>query len=111
MRVTNWMLVNTAIRELEDLRTQYAKAQKKVYGRVLERPSDGPQRVIEAIDRNGMKVKLERVQRAAMDAREWLSIAETSLTAMYEDLQAAYETMIQFGSPANQEDTARKNLA
>ncbi len=111
MRVTNWMLVNTAIRELEDLRTQYAKAQKKVYGRVLERPSDDPQRVIEAIDLNGMKVKLERVQRAAMDAREWLSIAETSLAAMYEDLQAAYETMIQFGSPANREDTARKNLA
>lgn len=111
MRVTNWMLVSTAIRELEDLRAQYAKAQKKVYGRALERPSDDPQRVIEAIDLTGMKVKLERAQRAATDAKEWLSIAETSLTAMSEDLQAVYETMIQFGSPANQEPTARQNLA
>lgn len=111
MRVTNWMLVSTAIRELEDLRAQYAKAQKKVYGRALERPSDDPQRVIEAIDLTGMKVKLERAQRAATDAKEWLSIAETSLTAMSEDLQAVYETMIQFGSPANQESTARENLA
>ena len=111
MRVTNWMLVNTAIRELEGLRAQYAKAQKRVYGRALERPSDDPQRVIEAIDLTGMKVKLERAQRAATDAKEWLSIAETSLTSMAEDLQAAYETMIQFGSPANQEPTARENLA
>lgn len=111
MRVTNWMLVNTAIRELEGLRSHYAKTQKKVYGRALERPSDDPQRVIEAIDLTGMKVKLERAQRAATDAKEWLSIAETSLTAMAEDLQAVHETMIQFGSPANQEPTARENLA
>lgn len=111
MRVTNWMLTNTALRELEGLRAAYAKTQKKVYGRSLERPSDDPQRVIEAIDLTAMKVKLERAQRAATDAKEWLSIAETSLTAMAEDLQAAQETMIQFGSPANQEAAARENLA
>mgnify|MGYP000848384908 FL=1 len=111
MRVTNWMLLNTAVRELDDLRAQYAKAQKKVYGRSLERPSDDPQRVVEAIDLTAMKVKLERAQRAATDAKEWLSIVETSLTAMAEDLQAAQETMIQFGSPANQEPSAKQNLA
>ncbi len=111
MRVTNWMLMRTAVRELDALRTHYAKAQKKVYGRTLERPSDDPQRVIEAIDLTAMKVKLERAQRAATDAKEWLSIAETSLAAIAEDLQAAQETMIQFGSPANQESTARENLA
>lgn len=111
MRVTNWMLTNTALRELEGLRSAYAKTQKKVYGRALERPSDDPQRVIEAIDLTAMQVKLERAQRATTDAKEWLSIAETSLTAMAEDLQAAQETMVQFGSPANQEPTARENLA
>lgn len=111
MRVTNFMLLNTAIQDMEHLRAQYAEAQKAVYGRSLERPSDDPARVVEAIDLTGMKVKLERAQRAATDAKEWLSIAETSVAAMGEHLQSVEETMIQFGSPANQEPSARENLA
>lgn len=111
MRVTNWMLVNTAIRELEGLRYQYAQAQKKVYGRSLERPSDDPRKVVEAIDLTAMQIRLERAQEAATDAKEWLSVAETSLASIIEDLQSVQATMIQFGSPANQESTARQNLA
>lgn len=111
MRVTNYMLLRTAIQDMEHLRSQYAEAQKAVYGRSLERPSDDPARIVEAIDLTGMKVKLERAQRAATDAKEWLSIAETSVAAIGEHLASAEETMIQFGSPANQEPQARESLA
>ncbi|MFZ5814019.1 MAG: flagellin [Bacillota bacterium] len=111
MRVTNWMLLNSAIYDLEALKEKYANAQKAVNGRSLERPSDDPQRVVEAMDLAGVKVRLERAQRAGEDAREWLSITETSLSTMIDHLQSAEEIAIQAGSPASNEPTALANLA
>lgn len=111
MRVTNWMMMNSAIYDLEALKDKYAKAQKAVNGRSLERPSDDPRRVVEAMDLSGAKVRLERAQRAGEDAREWLSVTETSLSAIIDQLQAAEEIAIQAGSPGMQEPTARVNLA
>ncbi|MFZ5826804.1 MAG: flagellin [Bacillota bacterium] len=111
MRVTNWMLLNSAIYDLSALREKYANAQKAVNGRSLERPSEDPQRVVEAMDLAGLKVRLERAQRAGEDAREWLSVTETSLSAMIDQLQSAQEIAIQAGSPASNEPTALANLA
>lgn len=111
MRVTNWMLMNSAIYDLATLKEKYANAQKAVNGRSLERPSDDPQRVVEAMDLAGVKVRLQRAQRAGEDAREWLSITETSLSAMIDHLTAAEETAIQAGSPALKEPSALDNLA
>ncbi len=42
MRVTNSMLLNQALFDLEGLREKYAKAQAAVNGRALERPSEDP---------------------------------------------------------------------
>lgn len=111
MRVTNWMLLNSAIYDLAHLKEKYANAQKAVNGRSLERPSDDPQRVVEAMDLAGMKVRLERAQRAGEDAREWLAVTETSLSAMIDQLISVEEIAVQVGSPAMQEANARENLA
>lgn len=111
MRVTNWMLLSSAIYDLDSLREKYANAQKAVNGRSLERPSDDPQRVVEAMDLAGVRVRLQRAQRAGEDAREWLSITETSLTSMIDQLQSAEEIAIQAGSPASLEPNARESLA
>ncbi|MBP2017017.1 flagellar hook-associated protein 3 FlgL [Symbiobacterium terraclitae] len=111
MRVTNWMLLNAAIYDLGALREKYALAQRKVNGRSLERPSDNPRAVVEAIDLMGAKVRFERAQEAISQAKEWLSAGETRLTTMLDLLQSVRETAVQFGSPASLEPSARENLA
>ncbi|MBY6277489.1 hypothetical protein [Symbiobacterium thermophilum] len=111
MRVTNWMLLNSAVYDLGVLRERYAEAQRKVNGRSLERPSDDPRGVVEAIDLMNTKVRLERAQESISQAKEWLTATESSLNTMIDLLQSAYETGIQYGSPASLEPSAAKNLA
>ncbi len=111
MRVTNWMLLNSAVYDLGVLRERYAEAQRKVNGRSLERPSDDPRGVVEAIDLMNTKVRLERAQESISQAKEWLTATESSLNTMIDLLQSAYETGVQFGSPSSYEPSAAKNLA
>lgn len=111
MRITNTMMTNSALADLQTLRKQLADAQALVNGRALERPSDDPQRVVEAIDLTAMKVRLERAQRSGEDATQWLKASENSLTSMIEELQNARETIVQAGSPANLDTEAREGLA
>lgn len=111
MRVTNWMLLNAAVYDLGALREKYMVAQKKVNGRTLERPSDNPRAVVEAIDLMGAKVRFERAQEAISQSKEWLAAAETSISTMLDLLQSAHETAVQFGSPASLEPAAAENLA
>lgn len=111
MRVTNNMLLNAAIYDLDKLRESYAKAQAKVNGRSLERPSDDPVRVVEAIDLTGAQMRLERAQRSAEDASEWLAVTETSLSKLIDQVAAAKETAMQAGAPSSLEETARESLA
>lgn len=111
MRVTNSMLLSSSMADLDTLREKYAKAQNAVNGRVLERPSEDPQRVVEAMDLSGAKLRVERYKRSAEDAREWLSVAENSISAMIDKLQGAREVALQSGSPANLSPEAREGLA
>lgn len=111
MRVTNAMIMGQAMYDLEILRRRYAKAQSSVNGRGLERPSDDPQRVAEAMDLSGMKLRLERAQRSGEDAKEWLLITENSLSAMVDRLQAAREIAVQTGGSAGLDDLSREGLA
>lgn len=111
MRVTNAMLTSQAMTDLEALRRKFAKAQAGVNGRALERPSEDPQRVVEAMDLSGMKLRIERAQRSGQDAREWLRVAENSLSAMIDRLQGAREAAIQAGNPTSQDADAREGLA
>ncbi|HWI63608.1 MAG TPA: flagellin [Symbiobacteriaceae bacterium] len=111
MRVTNAMMMNQALYDLGNLRNKYAKAQAGVNGRSLERPSEDPQRVVEAMDLSGGKIRLERSLRSGQDAREWLSVAETHLTSMIDQLQSAKEYATQVGGPGSLDPTAREALA
>lgn len=111
MRVTNAMMMNQALKDLGGLREKYAKAQAAVNGRALERPSEDPQRVVEAMDLSGMKIRLERSKRAGEDATEWLSVTETRMTAILDRLQGARESVIQSGSTGTLEPGARESLA
>ncbi|MDF2627634.1 MAG: flgL [Symbiobacteriaceae bacterium] len=111
MRVTNAMMTSQALTDLETLRRKFAKAQAGVNGRALERPSEDPQRVVEAMDLSGMKLRIERAQRSGQDAREWLRVGENSLSAMIDRLQGAREAALQAGSPTSQDADAREGLA
>jgi flagellar hook-associated protein 3 FlgL len=111
MRVTNYMLINRAMSDLDGLRARYRKAQDAVNGRALERPSEDPQRVAEAMDLSGMKMRFERAQRAGQDAREWLSVVENALTAVIDRLEAAREVAVQAGSPVAMTAEGRESLA
>ena len=111
MRVTNAMMMNQALYDLGNLRSKYAKAQAGVNGRALERPSEDPQRVVEAMDLSGTKLRLERSMRSGQDAREWLSVAETHMTAMIDQIQSAKEYAVQVGSPATFDAVGREALA
>lgn len=111
MRVTNAMLLSQAMYDLNGLRQKYAKAQSAVNGRALERPSDDVQRVVEAMDLSGAKLRLERSQVAGQDAREWMSVVENGLTTMIETLQNAREVAVQGGSPSSRDPDAHQALA
>lgn len=110
MRVTNTMMTRQALHDMEGLRSKYSKAQAAVNGRALERPSDDPQRVVEAMDLSGAKLRLQRSMRSGEDAREWLSMTETGMNAMVDQLQAARELAVQAGSPSL-DGTARESMA
>ncbi|HYF76253.1 MAG TPA: flagellin [Symbiobacteriaceae bacterium] len=111
MRVTNAMLTSQALTDLDALRRKFAKAQAGVNGRALERPSEDPQRVVEAMDLSGMKLRIERAQRSGQDAREWLRVTENSLSAMIDRLQGAREAAMQAGNPTALDADAREGLA
>ncbi|HEY3367235.1 MAG TPA: hypothetical protein VGK74_19435 [Symbiobacteriaceae bacterium] len=111
MRITTGMMMNAALNDLSGLREKYAKAQALVNGKALERPSEDPQRVVEAMDLSEAKMRLERSQRSGEDATQWLSASENSLTAMIEELQNARETAVQAGSPTNKDPGAQESLA
>lgn len=111
MRVTTSMLVSRALYDLDGLREQYAKAQDAVNGRVLGRPSDDPQLVVEAMDLSGAKERLEAAKRSGDDAKEWLAMSENSLTTMINQLQDAAETGVQANAPAGLDPDAREALA
>lgn len=111
MRVTSAMLLKQAMYDLDGLREKYAKAQAGVNGQVLGRPSEDPQRVVEAMDLYGAKERLERSQRAGEDARQWLSVSENSLTSMIERIQAARELAVQAGGPQGLGPEGREGLA
>lgn len=111
MRVTNAMMMNQALYDLGNLRSQYAKAQAAVNGRSLERPSEDPQRVVEAMDLSGTKIRLERSKRSGEDAREWLSVAETHITSMIDQLQSAKEYATQAGGTSSMDAMGREALA
>lgn len=111
MRVTNAMMLGRAVSDLNRLRDQYAKAQNAVNGRVLTRPSEDPQRVAEAMDLSGVKLRLERSQRSGEDAKEWLIASEASLSNMIDRLQAAREAAVQSGSPVGMDADGRESLA
>lgn len=105
------MLMSSSLRDLDLLRQKYKKAQDAVNGRVLERPSDDPQRVVEAMDLSGAKLRFERTQRTGQDSREWLGIAETHLDALIEQLQAARDIAVEAGGPGALSPDARQGLA
>ncbi|HEY8347862.1 MAG TPA: flagellin [Symbiobacteriaceae bacterium] len=111
MRITNTMLMHRAIRDLDKLREQYARAQDAVNGRVLTRPSDDPKRVEEAMQLSGMELRMERIQRAAEDALDWLRVTETHLTAIIDRLQAAREAVVQAGGPLALGPEGQQSLA
>lgn len=110
MRVTQSMLMSSSLRDLDLLRQKYKKAQDAVNGRVLERPSEDPQRVVEAMDLSGAKLRFERTLRTGQDSREWLGIAETHMDAIIEHLQSARDIAIEAGGPAALEPGAREGL-
>lgn len=111
MRVTNAMLLNRAMYDLDGLRSKYAQAQEAVNGRALTRPSEDPLRVVEAMDLSGAKLRLERAQRSGQDARDWMMVTEFGLTTMIEILQRARELGVQAGGPSAQDPAAQEAIA
>ncbi|HYF93936.1 MAG TPA: hypothetical protein VD969_17110 [Symbiobacteriaceae bacterium] len=111
MRVTNAMLMNQALSDLDILRRKYASAQAAVNGKVLERPSEDPQRVVEAMDLSGAKLRMERAKRTGEDAREWLQASEASLSNMVDRLQAAMEVAVEVGGAGGFGADSREGFA
>jgi len=110
VRITNAMLMNRAIHDLDRLREQYAKAQDAVNGRVLTRASEDPKRVEEAMSLSGAQTRLERVLRAGEDAVNWLQVSESHLSTMIDRLQAAREAVVQSGGPVGLDPDGQKSL-
>lgn len=107
MRITNSMISNTMLSDLNKNMTRLSDIQRQVTtGKRISKLSDDP---IGAITSMQLKSKLNRIsqyQDNVQSAKEYLTQVETSLSEMNSIVTKAYESAVNLASDYNEEDRA-----
>lgn len=96
MRITNSMLTERGLRDLQANFAAMAKAQEEVSsGKRLNRPSDNPADVQQAIKLNGTMASITQYLRNIGTAQTSTSTAETALSSAGDDIQRVRELAVE----------------
>ena len=80
MRVTNSMLINTVLRDLNNNMSKMAKSQEQLSsGRRINRPSDDPVGIVSSLRLRTSLTELEQYKSNAEDATSWLETTDKAL--------------------------------
>ena len=95
MRVTNKMLVNTVLQNLNRNLSILQRSQDQMSsGKVVSRPSDDPIRVTQALTIRSTFTEQEQHIKNMKDAKSWLDFCDTALDNANEILQRARELAV-----------------
>ena len=96
MRVTNRMLVDNVLRNLNNNLRRLQKFQyQQSTGKVVSRPSDDPIRVTQALYMRSALSEQQQHIKNMKDAKSWLDATDTALANASEIIQRAYELAVQ----------------
>lgn len=99
MRVTNKMLVDNVLRNLNKNLARLQKAQyQQSSGKVVSRPSDDPIRVTQALYMRSALAEQKQHIKNMKDAKSWLDASDTALMNAGEIIQRAYELAVRGAS-------------
>lgn len=111
MRVTNRMLVDNVLRNLNN---NLARLQKFQYqqstGKAVSRPSDDPIRVTQALYMRSALSEQQQHIKNMKDAKSWLDATDTALANASEIIHRAYELAVE-GANDTLPDDARRAIA
>lgn len=111
MRVTNNMMINNFMRNLNSNLSRMDKLQQNLAsGKKFTRPSDDPIGVSRSLRLNTDIAVMEQYNRNADDVQSWLEVTETALSHISDVLKRAKELTIQ-GSSGTYSDEDKKKIA
>jgi flagellar hook-associated protein 3 FlgL len=109
MRVTQSMLTNNLLRNLNTNYGEMAKLQEQIQsGSVLTRPSDDPVVAVKGMQNRIQVDRVEQYQRNIGDAYSWLDASDNSLSQVGEALQRVKELVVQAANDTNTQDDREK---
>lgn len=105
MRVTNGMMVNNLMRNLNRNLGRMEKTQQQLAsGKKFVNPSDDPIGVSRSLRLNTEIATMDQYKRNADDVKSWLSTTEMAVSNVNEILKRAKELTVQAASETNSED-------
>ncbi|QIB27510.1 flagellar hook-associated protein FlgL [Caloranaerobacter azorensis] len=105
MRITNNMLINNMMRNLNNNLKKMNKIQQKLSsGKKFQLPSDDPIGVSRSLKLNTDIAKIEQYKRNLDDAVSWLEITESAVAEVEDVLQRARELTVQAANGTNSDD-------
>lgn len=111
MRVTNKMLVNNVLRNINNNLTRLQKLQQQqASGKVVSRPSDDPIRVTQALYMRSALSEQQQHIKNMKDAKSWLDASDTALANASEIIHRAQELAV-YGANGVLPQEARNALA
>jgi flagellar hook-associated protein 3 FlgL len=95
MRVTNSMMINTVLRDLNNNLSKMTKSQEQLSsGRRINRPSDDPVGIVSALRLRTSLTELDQYKSNAEDASSWLDTTDSSLNESGAVLQRVRELAV-----------------
>ncbi|HHX51307.1 MAG TPA: flagellar hook-associated protein FlgL [Clostridia bacterium] len=111
MRVTNKMLVNTVLQNLNRNLSMLHRSQDQMSsGKVVSRPSDDPIRVTQALTIRSALMEQKQHTKNMKDAKSWLDSSDTALDNVNEILQRARELAV-YGANGTLPKQSREAIA
>ncbi|SHH69861.1 flagellar hook-associated protein 3 FlgL [Caloranaerobacter azorensis DSM 13643] len=105
MRITNNMLINNMMRNLNNNLKKMNKIQQKLSsGKKFQLPSDDPIGVSRSLKLNTDIAKIEQYKRNLDDAMSWLEMTESAVAEVEDVLQRARELTVQAANGTNSDD-------
>ncbi len=95
MRVTNIMLANNLLRNMQFNMERLAECQDRLSsGKEIRRPSDDPVRVAASLSLRSSLGEIEQYAKNVDDARTWMEVTDDALASAIEILQTARERAV-----------------
>ena len=109
MRVTQSMLTNNLLRNLNTNYNNMSKLQEQINsGSLLTRPSDDPVVAVKGMQNRVQVDRVEQYQRNINDANTWLDSSDDALSQVNEALQRVQELIVQASNDTNTADDREK---